>query len=46
MLKNSCMQYKRVDEKHNRYGIGYKSAPNYFKNLLKDPKFKSIITIN
>ncbi|MBU5306180.1 PIG-L family deacetylase [Clostridioides mangenotii] len=46
ILKNSCMQYKRVDKKHNRYGIGYKSAPNYFKNLLKDPKFKSIIIIN
>lgn len=42
-LKKACDEYKIVDEKNNKLGIGYTSAHNYFDNLLKDPKFTSIL---
>ncbi|SDK73803.1 PIG-L family deacetylase [Natronincola ferrireducens] len=44
VVLNACMSYKDIDESNGLYGIGYKSSPNYFKNLLKDDKLTSILT--
>ena len=44
-IKRACYEYKIVDEKNNRFGIGYTSSHNYFDYLLNDPKFTSILSI-
>lgn len=44
-LKRACDEYKIVDEKNNKFGIGYTSAHSYFDYLLKDPKLTSVLSV-
>ncbi len=44
-LKKACYEYKVVDKKNNKFGIGYTSAHSYFDNLLKDPKLTSVLSL-
>ncbi len=44
-IKRACDEYKVVDEKNNKFGIGYTSAHSYFDYLLKDPSLTSILSI-
>lgn len=43
-VKKACYEYKKVDIKNGRYGVGYISSHSYFDNLLKSPNFKSILS--
>lgn len=43
-LKRACDEYKIVNEKNNKFGIGYTSAHSYFDYLLKDPKLTSVLS--
>ncbi len=44
-VKSALDEYKVVDEKHQKYGIGYTSAHSYFEHLYNDPKYTSILSI-
>lgn len=44
-IKLACKEYKLIDTKNKKFGIGYTSAHNAFDNLLNDPKAKSILSI-
>ena len=43
-VKNACNEYKLIDVKNNRFGIGYISAHSYFDYLLSDPKLTSVLS--
>ncbi|WP_052356815.1 PIG-L deacetylase family protein [[Clostridium] dakarense] len=44
-VKKACYEYKVVDEKKKKFGIGYTSAHSYFDRLLSDPKLSSVLSI-
>lgn len=44
-VKSALDEYKIVDKKHQKYGIGYTSAHSYFDYLYNDPKYTSILSI-
>ncbi|MEG1142285.1 MAG: PIG-L family deacetylase [Clostridia bacterium] len=44
-VKSACYEYKIVDTKKEKFGIGYISAHSYFDELLNDPKYKSVLSI-
>lgn len=42
-VKQACMEYKIIDEKLSRHGIGYISAHSYFDKLLRDKNLTSVL---
>ncbi|MBO3445106.1 PIG-L family deacetylase [Clostridium sp. CCUG 7971] len=44
-VKKACYEYREVDEKKNKFGIGYTSAHSYFDKLLSDPRLTSVLSI-
>lgn len=44
-VKSALDEYKVIDEKHQKYGIGYTSAHSYFEHLYNDSKYTSILSV-
>lgn len=44
-VKSALEEYKNVDNKNEKYGIGYTSAHSYFDYLLNDPSLTSVLSI-
>ena len=43
--KKAMDQYKVIDEKGQKLGIGYTSAHSYFDYLYRDPDYTSVLSI-
>lgn len=43
-IRSSLYEYKIVDKKRSKFGIGYTSAHSYFDKLLQDPELKSVLS--
>lgn len=43
-VESALHEYKNVDEKNHKYGIGYTSAHSYFNHLLDDPNLTSVLS--
>ena len=43
--KKAMDQYKVIDEKGQKLGIGYTSAHSYFDHLYRDPDYTSVLSI-